>query len=265
MPDYALRLSEAERMRYQLMAENALRQERDQWAAAGITAGATVADIGCGPGAISAVLAALVGDAGRVFAVDGDPEAAAAARETAELAGAGNVTVTEGDATDTGLAPGSVDAVMIRHVLAHNGGREQAIVDHAASLVRPGGSVVLVDIEADGLRFRPSDPDLEDLNAAYNRWHAEQGNDLSVGLRLAELLEGAGLEATRFEGFYNIISAPPGMRSPGWAARDALVAAGAATADDVARWAAAFERVDGLERRPTLFAPIFSASGRRPA
>jgi SAM-dependent methyltransferase len=265
VPEYALRLSEAELGRYRLMAENALRLEGDLWAAAGFVKDATVADIGCGPGAVSAVLARLVGDGGRVLAVDGDAEAVAAARETAELAGAANVTVTEGDADATGLDPGCVDAVMIRHVLAHNGGREQAIVDHAASLVRPGGSVYLVDVEFDAFRQRPPDPDIDDLDATYRRWHQGMGNDLSVGLRLAELLEVAGLEVTHYEGRYTIVPAPAGMRSPAWAARDAMVAGGAATEEDVARWAAAFERSDRDDRRrPTLFVPLFTAAGRRP-
>lgn len=263
MAEYALRMSEQERGRYRVMAETALRLERKQWEAAGIVEGATVADIGCGPGAVSAVLAALVGDSGRVFAVDGDPEAAAAARETAERAGAANVTVTEGDAVETGLAPDSVDVVMIRHVLAHNGGREEAIVRHAASLVRPGGSVYLVDTVYSAMRTRPADPDLEHLEAAYARWHAQRRNDLSVGLRLAELLEGAGLEVTHFAGVYQILTTPPGLRSPAWAAREAMVASGVATPDDVDRWAAAFDRIDGLEKRPTLFAPVFAAAGRR--
>lgn len=265
MAGYALRMSDEERARYRVMAEVALRAERDRWADAGIVEGATVADVGCGPGAVAAVLAGVVGESGRVFAVDGDPEAVEAARETAELAGAANVTVTHGDATATGLAPAGVDAVMIRHVLAHNGGREQAIVDHAATLVRPGGSVVLVDIEYDGFRLRPDDPDVAHLTATYAQWHAAQGNDLSVGLRLAELLAGAGLEVTRFDGRYDIFEVPQGVRPPGWAGREAMVASGTATADDVDRWSAAFERIDARAQRPTVFAPLFFAAGRRPA
>jgi 2-polyprenyl-3-methyl-5-hydroxy-6-metoxy-1,4-benzoquinol methylase len=53
MPDYALQLSEAEIARYQLMAETAERAERDLWIAAGAAPGARIADVGCGPGAIS--------------------------------------------------------------------------------------------------------------------------------------------------------------------------------------------------------------------
>ncbi|HEX2047463.1 MAG TPA: methyltransferase domain-containing protein [Acidimicrobiales bacterium] len=262
MSDYALKLSEAELARYRLMAEMAARMERDLWAAAGVVEGATVADVGCGPGAVSVVLAELVGPSGRVVAVDREPEAVAAARAAA--AGVGNLTVEVGDACDTGVASGSADVVMIRHVLAHNGPVLDAIVSHAVSLVRPGGRVYLADVEASAIRTRPSFPDLDDLNARYFRWHEQQGNDLSVGLRLGELLAHAGLEDVQHHGRYQIFPVPPGMRPPPWAAREVLVAAGLATEDDLDRWNAAFEHVDRLQPRPFAFTPFFFAFGRRP-
>ena len=169
-----------------------------------------------------------------------------------------------GEAHDSGVPPGSVDLVMIRHVLAHNGGREETVVAHAASLVRPGGQVYLVDIDGTAFRLRPSDPDLDDLNARYQEWHARRGNDLSVGLRLRELLAAGGLETVDHQGRYQIIAPPPGMRPPSWAGRDALVAAGLATDADIERWSAAFERLDRSETRPTMFMPLFFAYGRRP-
>ena len=262
MSDYALKLSEAELARYRFMADAAARLERDLWTAAGVVEGAAVADVGCGPGAVSLVLAELVGPAGRVVAVDREAEAVAAARAAAS--GVDNLSVDVGDADDTGIPPDSVDVVMIRHVLAHNGPRLESIVAHAASLVRPGGWVYLADVEASALRARPPDPDFDDLNDRYRQWHEQQGNDLSVGLRLAELLAGAGLENVEHHGRYQIFPVPPGLRGPGWAARDVLVAAGLATQDDVARWEAAFERLDGVEPRPVLFSPLFFAFGRRP-
>jgi hypothetical protein len=44
-----------------------------------------------------------------------------------------------------------------------------------------------------------------------------------------------------------------------------MVAAGLANQEDVARWDRAFARVDASASRPTLFAPVFAAIGRRPA
>ncbi|MDP9071631.1 MAG: hypothetical protein M3N68_10220 [Actinomycetota bacterium] len=164
-----------------------------------------------------------------------------------------------------GSHDGAVDVVMVRHVLAHNGPLEEVIVAHAASLVRPGGSVYLADVYANGFAVRPSDPDMEDLTARYMQWHHQRGNDLAVGLRLGELLRAAGLEALDHQGRYQIFTPPPGFRPPSWAARDALVAGGLATADDIDRWRSALERLDIAADRPTVFAPLFFAFGRRPA
>jgi SAM-dependent methyltransferase len=264
--DYALRLSEAELNRYRVMAEHARAAEADLWQLAGIVAGAVVADIGCGPGAILPALSEAVGPGGVVHALDADADARAAARTLIEAAGLSNTDVREGRAEDTGFEVSSFDAVMMRHVLAHNGRQEQAIVDHLAGLVRPGGAVYLLDIDGPGLRTRNADPDLADLNDKYAQFHALRGNDLQVGLRLDALLETAGLQVIGYRGWYTIITPPPGLRGPAWAGRDAMLAAGVATAEDVARWSAAFDRSEATANAPRmkLFAPMFAAVGRRP-
>ena len=122
---YALALSEDEVRRDQVMAEHAVTAERELWALAGITLGATAADIGCGPGAEAAVLAEAVGPGGRVYAVDADPQAVRLAAELARRAGLSQVSTDVADAAATGLPAGSVDVAMIRNVLAHNGGRSR--------------------------------------------------------------------------------------------------------------------------------------------
>ena len=68
-----------------------------------------------------------------------------------------------------------------------------------------------------------------------------------------------------FRGRYTIGSPPPGVRPPGWAAREAMVTAGVATDADVRRWERVFQEAEAAPVRPTLFAPMFTAVGRRPA
>jgi SAM-dependent methyltransferase len=262
---YALALDQAEVARYRLMAEQARLAEADLWQRAGIAPGAQVADVGCGPGAMLPALADAVGPDGTVTAIDADPGAVAAASALVAAAGLANVTVREGRADRTGLAPASCDVVMLRHVLAHNGGAEDAIVAHLAGLLRPGGCLYLVDVDGTAIRTLPEDADLDDLHQRYIAFHAARGNDLRAGLRLGERLERAGLELVDFRGSYLIRPMPPGIRPPPWAAREAMVAAGLATDQDVARWAGAFERLDAEPTRPTVFAPMFAAVGRRPA
>ncbi len=264
LPEYALKLSEPELVRYQFMADSAARMERDLWAMSGIVEGAVVADVGCGPAAVSVVVAGIVGPGGHVVAVDRETETVETARAVVERAGVKNVSVAVGEAHNTGIAAGSVDVVMIRHVLGHNQADEEAIVAHAATLVRPGGSVYLTEGYPKGSAVRPSDPDVEDLTARYVEWHHQQGNDLAAGLRLADMLLAAGLDALEHQGRYNIFTPTPGFRPPSWAARDALVAAGLATDDDVERWRSALERLDSVADRITVFVPLFLAFGRRP-
>lgn len=263
MSQYALVLSDAEVDRYRMMASSARASEADLWSVAGIREGAVVADVGCGPGAVSALVAEVVGPSGRVWAVDQDPQAVARAEAMAAMAGVANVHTKVGPATATGLEPASVDVAMMRHVLAHNGGREQEIVDHLASLVRPGGSVYLVDIEASAMRARPEIPDLIDLSDRYHAFQTERGNDLAVGLRLADLLSEAGLDVVVHRGYYDIVRPGAGFRPPSWAARDLMIEAGAATPADVERWAAALDRLDQQDVAITIFVPLFCAIGRR--
>lgn len=260
--EYALRLSEQELARYALMADMARRSEAELWSAAGITTGATVGDIGCGPGALFPALAAEVGDSGAVHGVDGDPAAVAQAEAMVSAGGWSNVDVRVGRADDTGLEPGSLDAVMMRHVLAHNGPTEQAIVDHLGGLVRPGGHVYLVDIEVSLFRIDPPHPDVDDLNERYQRFHADRGNDLRVGMRLPELLEGAGLVVEDYRGWFNIMRPEGALRPPAWAAREAMIASGHAAQDDIDRWERAFSELESDP--PRIFAPLFGCVAKRP-
>jgi SAM-dependent methyltransferase len=262
--EYTLEVSEAEVQRYRLMAAHAVQTEAALWQLAGIVPGAVVADVGCGPAAMSVELAKAVSPGGHVIGVERDDEALRAARAVVAASGA-DVELRRGEASATGLAPGSVDVAVLRHVLAHNGGAEQAVVDHLADVVRPGGSLYVVDVDLVAIRIVGADLDLDDLVERYAEFHRRRGNDPLVGLRLRSLLEAAGLEVVTHEGHYNIIQAPPGMRPPAFAAREAMVADGVVTDQDVARWQAAFRRDDTAPVRPTIFAPVFVAIGRRPA
>jgi SAM-dependent methyltransferase len=259
---YALKLSEAERTRYRIMAEAARAEEVEIWAAAGICAGAVVADVGCGPGAVLRLLAQQVGAQGQADGVDQAPEAVAAA--AAEIADLRQAHVTCGEAAATGLPLGMYDVAMCRHVLAHNGGRETAIVAHLRDLTRPGGVVYLVDVDFTALWIAPPDPDLADLDDRYRVYHETLGNDLTIGRSLGSLLESAGLVVEQFRFGGPVPRVPAGWRGPAWAAREALHAAGLASHDDLDRWAAAFARLDTRPDRAWVSIPVCLAVGRLP-
>jgi SAM-dependent methyltransferase len=258
---YSLALSEQEQARYRRMAEVAVENESADWTAAGILEGARIADIGCGPGAVLRVMAERVGSHGHAIGIDADQSAVAMA--TQEVADLVQAHVQLGTATDTGLDSDSYHVVMCRHVLAHNGGNEAAIVSHLASLARPGGCVYLVDIDAPRMRIGSDDPDVQDLFDRYHEYQRSRGNDLSVGLRLADLLTDAGLFVERYASPMAVRPTVPGLRPPGWAARAQMLAEGFATDEDITRWENAYSRLDAAERRPWFFPGAFIAVGRR--
>jgi SAM-dependent methyltransferase len=269
---YALRLSDDEQARYRLMADRARAEEGDLWAAAGLGAGARVADVGCGPGAMLVALAEMAGPTGHVVGVDGDAEAVAAARAALSAARSADPRVAEGEvrqgrADDTGIPAGSVDTAVLRHVLAHNGGAEQRIVDHLAALVRPGGHVYLLDVDLTTATSSGIGPEIDELLDRYTQWHASRGNDPQVGRRLPELARRSGLAVTAHRCWTLRVAVAPGMRGPAWAAREELVRAGLATADDLVRWSAAFTARDAAQSaEPPAFAlDVVAVVGRRPA
>lgn len=264
MAEYALDLSEQEVERFRTMAARARVEEAQAWETAGIVTGAAVADVGCGPGAALLEMADVVGPHGSVVGVDADPAAVAVARRLVDQAGVTWARVDEGQADGTGLAPGSVDVAVLRHVLAHNGGREQAIVRHLAGLVRPAGCVYLVDVDMTAWRLLGAEPDAVDIMERYVLFHRARGNDTQIGLRLGALLRQAGLEVVEHRGTCAVLPVPVGLRPPPWVARHAMVREGVATQEDVARWQVALERLDAAVERPTMFLSQFTATGRRP-
>src|SRR5262245_43231173 len=85
---------------------------------AGLRPGMRVADVGCGVGMVTALLAELVGPEGHVVGIDASGEQLAEARERLEAAAA-NASFVEASATDAGLLPDSFDLVYCRFLLIH--------------------------------------------------------------------------------------------------------------------------------------------------
>jgi ArsR family transcriptional regulator len=100
----------------------------------------TVADLGCGTGAVSHALAPFVG---RVVAVDGSAEMLEAARE--RLGDAENVDLRHGELERLPIDDGSLDAATLILVLHHLPDPERVLAEVARTL-KPRGKLVIVDM-----------------------------------------------------------------------------------------------------------------------
>jgi hypothetical protein len=127
--------------------------------------------------------------------------------------------------------------------------------------------VYLVDVNAAEalVTMTVSDPDIDDLDQRYRAFHLARGNDLRTGARLGTLLRTAGLDVVVDDRITLTLEMPVGVRPPGFAAADAIVAAGLADAADVERWGAAFARLDAAPTRPSGSLTLHTAIARRPA
>ena len=117
---------------------------------AAIRPGATVADIGAGEGYYTVRLAKRVGEKGRVLAQDIDAAAIQKLGIRVEHDRLDNVSITPGASDDPKLPAASFDRVFLVHVY-HEVAEPYAFLWHLSAALRPGGQVVVVDID------RPTD------------------------------------------------------------------------------------------------------------
>jgi SAM-dependent methyltransferase len=116
----------------------------------------TVADVGAGTGYFEGRLAAAVGAHGAVIATDLEPDMVRYLTERAHKAGWANVTAQVGGTVDPGLAPASVDRILIVDVWHHLADRV-GFARGLAHALRPGGALVIVDFELSSDRGPPKD------------------------------------------------------------------------------------------------------------
>lgn len=257
---YALTLSEDELRRYRFMADAARQSEQDLWQTAGITPGATVADIGCGPGALFPAMMDAIGPAGRLIGVDGHAGTVAAAQAMTDTHAWPNASVRVGQAVATGCPT----ARWTWRWCGTSWDTTDPPNSRSSTIWRPWSAradLYLVDVDASMVRVRPPDPDFESLDETYRAFHAARGNDFEVGLRLSRLLTTAGLEIAAYRGWIQILVPTGEFRPPAWAARAAMKAAGFASDADIMRWDAALTELTADP--PTVFFPIFGAVGHR--
>lgn len=109
-----------------------------------IAPGMTVADIGAGTGYFEPHLSRAVGPGGHVLALDVEPDMVAHLRDRAAKEQLANVEARQVAGDDPGLAPGSVDRILVVDTWHHIANR----VDYAARLgvaLKHGGEVFVVD------------------------------------------------------------------------------------------------------------------------
>jgi len=181
----------AEESRLRTQAEVALSLELEHIRGLGIPPDATLLDVGCGPGLLSAPLAAMVPD-GRVIGVDADPKLLELARARAAAQGRNNARFIEAWADAIPLADDESDFTYARFLFQHLP-HPVDVARELSRVTRPGGRVVLVDTDDDAIIVEPPVPGLSELIRGSQIGQARMGGDRRVGRKLRSILHDAGL------------------------------------------------------------------------
>lgn len=124
-------------------ARDAWQHPDDVLAALALSPTMTVADVGAGTGYFTVRLARAV-PAGSVIATDIEPSMVRYLTDRAQREHLANVRAVLGTAGDAGLAPESVDRILVVDVWHHIADR-QAYARGLAKALRPGGQIAIVD------------------------------------------------------------------------------------------------------------------------
>jgi SAM-dependent methyltransferase len=157
---------------------------------AGLAAGMTVADFGCGVGTVSAMFAEIVGPAGRVMALDLSAAQLEQARARADRAGLKNIDFLETDATATGLPAASFDFVFCRFLLLHLPNPLAGLAE-MKRLLKPGGVLYVEDGDLSSGYSVPPCP-IDRFGELYPKLGVARGLDYTLGRRIHQLIMQTG-------------------------------------------------------------------------
>jgi SAM-dependent methyltransferase len=155
-----------------------------------LSSGATVLDIGCGPGTITADLASLV-TPGRVTALELTDAALSLARAEIERRGLTTVDFAVGDVHALDFPDDSFDVVHAHQVLQHVGDPVAALRE-MRRVAKPGGVVAARDGDYAAFTWFPELPELTEWLDLYERVARGNGGEPDAGRRLLSWAHAAG-------------------------------------------------------------------------
>jgi len=149
----------------------------------GVAAGWHCMDVGAGAGSIARWLAERVGPTGSVLATD---------LETGMLHGAANLTVKRHDIRTDEMPDQEFDLVHARLLLDHLPDRD-AVLERMVHATRPGGRVMLGDIDFRTLQLSHDDPEFGRIKDIFLATTRDTGWDPGLGPATPGMLEDSGL------------------------------------------------------------------------
>jgi SAM-dependent methyltransferase len=172
---------------------DAVRRRRLVRAALAATPGERILDVGCGPGFYGGELLEEVGPDGSIVGLDSSASMLALAAR--RCAGHGNVEFREADATSLPVEDASFDAAVCVQVLEYVPDLEAGL-DELYRALRPGGRVVIWDVDWATVSWHTADP--ARMRRVLEAWDEHLAHP-SLPRTLAPAMRSAGFEHVEME------------------------------------------------------------------
>jgi SAM-dependent methyltransferase len=152
----------------------------------------TILDVGCGPGTITADLAALVPQ-GQVTGLDSVASVLEKGRETAASRGLTNIDFQHHDANALPFADNTFDIVFCHQVLQHVGS-PISVLSEMRRVAKPNGIVAAREADYKSFAWYPEPPLMERWNSLYISVARANGGEPNAGRRLHVWAREAGFK-----------------------------------------------------------------------
>lgn len=184
----------AEQLEVLYHTRDVLRRRRLVREALAAAAGERILDLGCGPGFYTAELLDEVGPEGSIIGIDGSPQMLAVAARRCE--GKSTVTFHQADILALPVEDASADGAICVQVLEYVQDVQAALAETHRTL-KPGGRIVVWDVDWSTVSWHSSDPDR--MERVLHAWDAHLAHP-ALPRTLTAQLRAAGFEDVRMHG-----------------------------------------------------------------
>lgn len=193
-------------VQHQVWAEEA----QTGWRLANFRPGQTLLDLGCGPGYCSTDLAFIVGQRGKIIAIDKSEGFIAHLKQITEVQNL-NIDAKVSDFDDMELAPSSLDGMYCRWALAWLSQPERTL-QKVFDALKPGGKMVIHEYYDWSLL--QTEPKMEALSkgiAMALKSFKDSDAEIDIGRQLPRILHQMGMKVTGFRPMAKIATPTNGI------------------------------------------------------
>ncbi len=171
---------------------------------AGVFSGASILDLGCGPGFSSIWLSQQVGNTGKIVGVDHSEDFLEYMNLEIKKREIKNISCAKVDLNQDEVPSEKFDFVFARRVLYFLKDSSK-VIEKISKALKPGGKIIIIDFISTDNYFFPNSPIFKDFVQKMEKWIALSGSNLGTTLELPSQLRLQGIAVEHLETFSEVV------------------------------------------------------------